>query len=65
MTGTDRSVSGTTNWKIAVAVRSDLATWQALNVVGFLTSGLGRASPALIGEPYVEGPGIGDIRRSV
>ncbi len=42
-------------WKIAVAVRSDLAPWQKLNVVAFITSGLGTVCPGLIGEPYIDG----------
>lgn len=41
--------------KIAVAVRSDLAQWQKLNVVAFVTSGLGSVEPGLIGQPYVDG----------
>lgn len=43
--------------KAALAVRSDLATWQKLNVSAFLTSGLGTAEPELIGDPYVDGDG--------
>lgn len=43
--------------KIAVAVRSDLAMWQKLNVVAFVTSGLGTVEPELVGEPYVDGAG--------
>lgn len=43
--------------KIAVAVRSDLAMWQKLNVVAFVTSGLGTAVRDVIGEPYVDGSG--------
>ncbi len=56
MTAVDPNPSGV-NWKIAVAVRSDLATWQKLNVVAFLTSGLGVNSPEILGEPYVDGSG--------
>lgn len=44
-------------WKIAVAVRTDLETWQKLNVTAFVTSGLGTASPDIIGEPYVDASG--------
>lgn len=40
--------------KVALAVRSDLATWQKLNVAAFLTSGLGTVRPEVIGEPYVD-----------
>jgi hypothetical protein len=38
--------------KIAIILRSDLATWQALNVTAFLTSGLAAAYPEMIGAPY-------------
>jgi hypothetical protein len=38
--------------KIAIVLRSDLATWQALNVTAFLTSGLAAAYPEMIGAPY-------------
>jgi hypothetical protein len=39
--------------KAAVVVRDDLATWQRLNVVAFLISGLvGDAGAEAIGEPY-------------
>ncbi|MEE8602970.1 DUF2000 domain-containing protein [Euzebya tangerina] len=41
--------------KIAVAVREDLPVWQKLNVVAFLTSGIGTSDAELIGEPYVDG----------
>ena len=43
--------------KIAVVVRTDLATWQKLNVTAFLVSGLGTVRPDLIGEPYADGSG--------
>lgn len=43
--------------KIAMAVRSDLANWQKLNVAAFLTSGLGTVQPEVIGEPYVDADG--------
>ena len=45
-------------WKIAVAVREDLAVWQKLNVTAFVTSGIGSTFPDLIGEPYVDGSGV-------
>jgi hypothetical protein len=45
--------------KIAVAVRSDLATWQKLNVTAFVVSGLGSVRPELVGEPYADGSGRG------
>jgi hypothetical protein len=43
--------------KISIVVREDLATWQKLNVVAFLTSGVVGASPGLIGEPYEDAVG--------
>lgn len=42
-------------WKIAVAVRDELAVWQKLNVTAFVISGIGTREPDLIGEPYVDG----------
>lgn len=44
-------------WKIAVAVRNDLAAWQKLNVTAFVVSGIGPAFPELVGAPYVDGSG--------
>ena len=38
--------------KIAIVLRDDLASWQALNVTAFLVSGLVAQKPDLIGEPY-------------
>jgi hypothetical protein len=39
--------------KVAVVVRDDLATWQALNVTAFLMSGItAHAGAAAIGGPY-------------
>ena len=43
--------------KMAVVVREDLATWQKLNVVAFLTSGVVGANPGLLGEPYEDAAG--------
>jgi hypothetical protein len=43
--------------KISVVVREDLATWQKLNVVAFLVSGVIGAKPALVGEPYEDAAG--------
>ncbi|GAA3477380.1 MULTISPECIES: DUF2000 domain-containing protein [Streptomyces] len=40
--------------KIAVLLREDLESWQRLNVTAFLLSGLGTASPEVIGEPYTD-----------
>jgi len=38
--------------KFAIVVADDLAVWQKLNVVAFLTSGVLSEDAALIGEPY-------------
>ncbi|AOO84653.1 DUF2000 family protein [Bosea vaviloviae] len=43
--------------KIAIAVREDLATWQKLNVAGFLAGGLVGAYPELKGEDYNDASG--------
>ena len=43
--------------KIAVLLRDDLEPWQQLNVTAFLVSGLGTASPEVIGEPYADADG--------
>ena len=43
--------------KIAIAVRDDLAPWQKLNVVGFLSGGLVGAYPMLAGDRYVDANG--------
>ncbi|MFF8833761.1 DUF2000 family protein [Streptomyces sp. NPDC015131] len=40
--------------KIAVVLRDDLQTWQRLNMTAFLVSGIGRAVPEVIGEPYAD-----------
>ncbi|WP_455844269.1 DUF2000 family protein [Pantoea agglomerans] len=40
--------------KIALIVRDDLATWQRLNVVAFLATGVASAAPEMMGEPYVD-----------
>lgn len=45
-------------WKLAVAVREDLAVWQKLNVAAFVTSGIGPTFPELIGEAYVDRSGV-------
>lgn len=44
-------------WKIAVAMRDDLAMWQKLNATAFVVSGLGTRVPDLIGEPYGDASG--------
>jgi hypothetical protein len=38
--------------KIAVIIRDDLLSWQALNVTAFLVTGIVGQSPGIIGEPY-------------
>ena len=38
--------------KIAIAVRQDLATWQKLNVVAFLASGIAGGVEEVMGKPY-------------
>ncbi len=43
--------------KIAVVVRDDLAVWQKLNVVVFLTSGIVAAHRELIGALYEDAAG--------
>jgi hypothetical protein len=43
--------------KVALVVRDDLATWQRLNVVAFLATGIAASAPGMIGEPYVDAAG--------
>jgi hypothetical protein len=43
--------------KLAVVVRSDLETWQKLNVTAFLVSGFGTRRPDVIGEDYADASG--------
>jgi len=43
--------------KVALIVRNDLATWQRLNVVAFLATGIASAAPDAMGEPYVDANG--------
>ena len=43
--------------KISVVVCEDLATWQKLNVVAFLVSGVIGPKPGLVGEPYEDAAG--------
>ena len=40
--------------KIAVLLRDDLPSWQALNATAFLVSGLASAQPELLGQPYAD-----------
>lgn len=43
--------------KIAFIVRNDLPTWQRLNVVAFLATGIASAAPEIMGENYVDSMG--------
>ena len=43
--------------KIAIVLRDDLANWQKMNVVAFLTSGLVGQSPEILGEDYEDAEG--------
>lgn len=43
--------------KIAIVVADDLAVWQKLNVVAFLTSGVVGETGGLIGEEYQDAEG--------
>ena len=43
--------------KIAYIVRDDLATWQRLNVVAFLATGIASAAPEILGQPYIDALG--------
>lgn len=43
--------------KIALVVRDDLATWQRLNVVAFLATGIAAAAPEMMGETYLDAQG--------
>jgi hypothetical protein len=43
--------------KVAFIVRDDLPTWQRLNVVAFLATGVATAAPEIMGEPYVDAAG--------
>jgi hypothetical protein len=40
--------------KVALVVLEDLATWQKLNVVAFLATGIAASAPEAIGEPYID-----------
>lgn len=44
--------------KIAVLLRDDLASWQALNVTAFLVSGLAATTGEVIGEDYEDADGV-------
>jgi len=43
--------------KIAIVVADDLETWQKLNVVSFLTSGIMAASSDIVGQAYEDASG--------
>lgn len=43
--------------KIAIVIRADLATWQKLNVTGYLASALAAGREGVIGEPYEDASG--------
>jgi hypothetical protein len=43
--------------KIAITVRDDLAAWQKLNVVAFLSSAVAGGVPEVVGQPYEDGSG--------
>lgn len=43
--------------KIAIAVRQDLETWQKLNVVAFLASGIAGGVADVMGKPYEDASG--------
>ena len=43
--------------KIGIIVRTDLETWQKLNVTAFLSSGIAENAPESIGEQYEDGSG--------
>ncbi len=43
--------------KVALVIRSDLASWQKINVAAFLASGVAASYPESIGEPYEDASG--------
>ncbi|RED48095.1 DUF2000 family protein [Aestuariispira insulae] len=43
--------------KIAIVLRNDLASWQKMNVVAFLTSGLVGQTPEILGRDYEDADG--------
>lgn len=43
--------------KISIVLRNDLASWQALNITAFLTTGIAAQSPEIIGEDYIDKAG--------
>ena len=45
------------NTKLAIVVAEDLAVWQKLNVIAFLTSGIIGENSDIVGEEYVDDSG--------
>ena len=45
--------------KVAIVVADDLAQWQKLNVVAFLTSGVLSTDESAVGEEYRDASGVG------
>ncbi|HWZ65392.1 MAG TPA: DUF2000 family protein [Patescibacteria group bacterium] len=43
--------------KVGIAIRSDLADWQKLNVTAFLATGIAASAPESIGEVYEDASG--------
>ena len=43
--------------KIAIVLRSDVPTWQRLNMTAFLCSGIAATVDGIIGEPYQDASG--------
>jgi hypothetical protein len=43
--------------KVALIIRSDLVSWQKINVAAFLASGIAATYPESIGEPYEDASG--------
>lgn len=43
--------------KVAIIVRNDLKTWQRLNVVAFIATGIASAAPEAMGDTYVDSNG--------
>lgn len=50
-------MSMTFDTKIAIVLRSDLATWQKLNVTAFTASGIAGTDPDVMGDPYEDASG--------
>ncbi len=43
--------------KVGIVVRSDLQTWQKLNVAAFLATGIAAAAPDTVGKSYEDASG--------